>query len=298
MTDSQKNSFLAVAEHHSFSKAAAALYVSQPAISKNISTLEAEMGTPLFNRQGKYINLTKAGEIYLNFLIAYQREYDAMFERIKALDRGIHSGTVRIGCDQTWNAAHFYTRLSRHFSIHYPEVQIEVEGLGPESFLPALRRRDIDVAIMYGYELDRQNDIESEPLTSIRNGFIFSSLISGGASFGMAELAGAPFLYAADPIDRRNSDHYRRIITELCADSRFTPELRMCKNYASAFVDVSCGKGVLLVDEWTAMRNNPEYCYIPTERRVPICMAHLPTAPDSLLKLFINESQKVFKGNY
>ena len=63
MTDSQKNSFLAVAEYRSFSKAAAALYVSQPAISKNISTLESEMGTALFDRQGKYINLTKAFDL-------------------------------------------------------------------------------------------------------------------------------------------------------------------------------------------------------------------------------------------
>lgn len=297
MTDSQKNSFLAVAEYRSFSKAAAALYVSQPAISKNISTLESEMGTALFDRQGKYINLTKAGEIYLNFLVAYQREYDAMRERIKALDKGVHSGTVRIGCDQTWNAAHFFTRLSRHFSIHYPDVQIEVEGLGPESFLPALRRRDIDLAIMYGRDLDRQADIEAEALTSIKHGFIFSSII-GGKHLNLESLAGIPFLYANDPADRRNSEQYRRIIAEICHDCGFAPDMKSCKSYSSAFVDVSCGKGVLLVDEWTAAKNNPEYRYIPIDRKVPICMAHLPTASDSLLQLFIAEAQKVFDGNY
>ncbi len=298
MTDSQKNSFLAVAEYHSFSRAAAALYVSQPAISKNISTLEAEIGTPLFSRQGKYINLTKAGEIFLNFLVSYQMEFDTMLERIKSLDRGKYSGTVRIGCDMTWNAAHFYSRLARHFSIHYPDIQIEVEGLGPESFLPALRRRDIDVAVMYGRDLDRQADIESEPLTSIKHGFIFSSIISGSRETSLDELADIPFLYASDPADRRNSEQYKNIISEICRAHGFKPELKMCKSYASSFVDVSCGRGVLLVDEWTAVKSNPEYCYIPTDVAVPVCVAHLATAPDSLLSLFISEARKVFGGNY
>lgn len=298
MTDSQQKCFLAVAEHHSFSKAASALYVSQPAVSKNISTLEAELDTPLFNRQGKYINLTKAGEIYLNFLIAYQREYEVMRQRIKALDKGMHSGTVRIGCDQTWNAAHFYTRLARHFSIHYPDIQIEVEGLGPESFLPALRRRDIDLAIMYTRSLDRQIDIEFEPLTSIKHGFIFSSVISTDKITKAEMLSQLPFLYANDPFDRQNNEHYRNMITEICRDIGFVPDMKKCKNYSSSFVDMSCGKGVLLVDEWTSAKNNPEYRYIPSNKKVSICMAHLPTAPDTVLRLFITEAQKVFENNY
>ena len=59
MTESQRNCFLAVAEHRSFSKAATALYVSQPAVSKNISILEEELGASLFNRQGKFVELTR-----------------------------------------------------------------------------------------------------------------------------------------------------------------------------------------------------------------------------------------------
>ena len=140
MTESQRNCFLAVAEHRSFSKAAAVLYVSQPAVSKNISILEEELGASLFNRQGKFVELTKAGEIFFMFLMEYRREYDNMIERIRALDSGTHYGLVRIGCVLTWNAAHFYTRISRHFAIHFPGVKLEVVGLEPEALIPALRR--------------------------------------------------------------------------------------------------------------------------------------------------------------
>ena len=57
--------FVAVADNMSFSKAAQALFVSQGAVSKNISALEKQLGQPLFNRRLNGIELTSAGEQYL-----------------------------------------------------------------------------------------------------------------------------------------------------------------------------------------------------------------------------------------
>ena len=109
MTDSQRNCFLAVAEHRSFSRAADALYVSQPAVSKNISTLEAEIGTPLFDRQGKYIELTRAGEIFFNFLVEYRRELDAMLEPINP---ELSDWIMDIGKNAVQSLGQFATNLS------------------------------------------------------------------------------------------------------------------------------------------------------------------------------------------
>jgi len=57
--------FLAVAEHGSFSRAADALFLTQPAVSKRISALEDELRTPLFDRMGRSVRLTEAGETLL-----------------------------------------------------------------------------------------------------------------------------------------------------------------------------------------------------------------------------------------
>jgi len=61
--------FVAVADHMSFSKAAKSLFVSQGAVSKNISALEQQLGQPLFNRRLNGIELTRAGEQYLPKII-------------------------------------------------------------------------------------------------------------------------------------------------------------------------------------------------------------------------------------
>lgn len=298
MTDSQRSCFLAVAEHRSFSRAAAALYVSQPAVSKNISTLESELGVPLFDRQGKYIVLTRAGEIFQSFLTEYQREYESMMRRIRSLDRSSPFGTVRIGCGITWNAAHFHTRLSRHFAIHFPGIKLEVVGMDPENFMPALRRKDVDLLIMYGHDLDRQQDIEHRQLASIGTGFLCSSLLLDSDSATLEELCRHPLLLAENYTDKRGSGVYRQLIIDYFEQRGLEPEFLSCRSMASGIVDLSCGKGSLLVDDWTAAISNSEFRYIPSGESVPINLVWLHNSADSLLKLVTVEIAKVFQGNF
>jgi len=297
MTDSQQKCFLSVAEHRSFSKAASALYVSQPAVSKNISMLESELGATLFDRQGKLVTLTGAGEIFLKFLMEYRREFDSMLDRIKGLDIGAPKGTVRIGCGLTWNAAHFYTRLSRHFSIHYPGVHLEVDGMEPEAFMPALRRKEVDAIIMYSYDLEKQPDIASIPLVNIGSGFLCSSSMANSSGAELSKLSQQTFLLAQTPTERRNSNLYRQHVTKICEKHGFTPSFRNCRNLSAGLVDMSCGKGLLFADDWTSAINNSEYCYIPTGETISLCLAFLPSPPDSLISLFVEETKKVFDGN-
>lgn len=297
MTDSQQNCFLAVTEYRSFSRAADALYVSQPAVSKNISALEAELGAPLFDRQGRYVTLTQAGEILHKFLMEYRRELENTKDRIKALDWGMPTGTVRIGCGMSWNAAHFYSRLARHFSIHYPGIQLEVEGMEPDTFLTALRRKEVDAVIMYGLDFDKQTDVELHRLTNIGTGFLCSSMLTKNYDGQLSSLACHPFLVAENPTEHRYSNVYRRIINGVCSRCGFVPEYRICRTVSSGLVDLSCGKGLLLADDWTAAINNSEYSYIPTGDTVAIYLAHLSTPADSPLSLFISETVKVFEGN-
>ena len=61
------NTFLHIAELHSFSRTARQLGYSQSAVSSQIAQLEAELGAPLFDRVGKTVRLTGAGETFLGY---------------------------------------------------------------------------------------------------------------------------------------------------------------------------------------------------------------------------------------
>ena len=89
--------FLAVVEHGTFTRAAAASYLSQPGLSQAIRELEAELGTPLFDRIGRRVSLTAAGDALVRYARQALREVDAGRAAVAAVV-GVEAGTIALGC--------------------------------------------------------------------------------------------------------------------------------------------------------------------------------------------------------
>ena len=227
MTETQQKCFMAVAEHLSFSKAAEVLYVSQPAISKNISALEAEVGMPLFSRQGKTVALTRAGEIFRDFITEYDNSYRYTLERMGDLERDIHAGNVVIGCDSTWNAVNFYPAFQKHFSENYPKMHLDVVGLEPYSFVQALRDKEADVIIMYAGDVKKTPDIVSVPLTAIGCGFLASSQLAASLPELPTphDLEGLPFLVVDSATEKSGKLIYNTLFIDIYKNINPNPEL-------------------------------------------------------------------------
>lgn len=95
--------FLAVAEHQGFTRAAEALHISQPALSQQIRMLEESLDAQLFDRSGRHIHLTDAGEVFLQ----YARQ---AFQLLDEGQRAIHDvedlsrGSLRIAVTPTFTS--------------------------------------------------------------------------------------------------------------------------------------------------------------------------------------------------
>lgn len=97
--------FLAVAEESHFTRAAEKLHVSQPTLSQQIRELEAELGAPLFDRIGKQVRLTAAGEIFREHAQKAANEIQEARVALGELE-GLKRGEVTVGVVQTVNTYH------------------------------------------------------------------------------------------------------------------------------------------------------------------------------------------------
>jgi DNA-binding transcriptional LysR family regulator len=79
----QLETFVLVAQHQSFSKAAEALFLTQPSVTARIQSLERDLGEPLFERTGRGVRLTEAGSSFLPYA---QRMLEALQEGREALE--------------------------------------------------------------------------------------------------------------------------------------------------------------------------------------------------------------------
>lgn len=296
MTDTQKKCFLAVAEHRSFSKAADLLYVSQPAISKSISALEAEVGSALFTRQGKSVTLTRAGEIFLDFINEYSKAYRSTLEQMSDLEQDIHSGNIVIGCDNTWNASRFLPALHQYFSDNYPDMRLDVLGLEPDGFVQALRDKEADVVIMYTEDTKKAPDINVVPFTRIGCGFLLSSQLAASLpnQLSSGDLEKFPFLVVDSAAEKSGKLIYNTLFMDLYRNINPNPQLRHCRSLASAQLAVSGGKGIMFADAWTSAVSNPQFYYHSLDREIELCFAYLASNSGTHVQFFAEEAANIF----
>ena len=146
MTPDQLITFATVAEHGNISRAAVALHLSQPAVSGQLRQLQDEFGEPLYQRDGRGVRLTAAGE-QLAVYATRIRETFAQAHAYRNALRGMESGTLRIGASTT-PASYLLPYLIAEFHRQYPEVTIHTVGGNTTEVVAALG--SLEIAMIEG----------------------------------------------------------------------------------------------------------------------------------------------------
>jgi DNA-binding transcriptional LysR family regulator len=146
MTPDQLITFAAVAEHRNISRAAVALHLSQPAVSGQLRQLQDEFGEPLYQRDGRGVRLTPAGEQLASYATRLRDTWRQAHAYRDAL-RGLESGTLRIGASTT-PASYLLPYLIAGFHRRYPEVALQTSDGNTADIVGALA--SLDIAMVEG----------------------------------------------------------------------------------------------------------------------------------------------------
>src|SRR5512134_3518166 len=145
VTIRQLQIFVTAADHLSFARTSEQLHLTQAAVSLQIKQLETMVGLALFERRGKKLALTEAGE----HLLRYARQIlDALKDADAAISalKGLRGGHVRMGVVST--AKYFAPALLAQFHRRHPGVRVSLSVNNREVIVRDLERGEIDVAVM------------------------------------------------------------------------------------------------------------------------------------------------------
>jgi DNA-binding transcriptional LysR family regulator len=141
----QLAAFLAIVAHGSLGRAADVLHVTQPALSRTVKRLEAQLGAPLFERNSKGMALTPIGHALLPHATLMTRASEHASEEIKAL-RGLAKGTIRVGGIASAVSLILPIALQRVLT-DWPNLQVQIiEGVW-DRLADALVKHEIDLAL-------------------------------------------------------------------------------------------------------------------------------------------------------
>ena len=139
--------FAALAEHLSFTVAAQKVHVTQSTLSHQIRQLEDELGCLLFEREGRRVTMTEAGELFLERVRNALREVDEGVSTVRFAAEEM-SGVVRIGATHTFNL-HIIPRCVSLFLQRHPSVRVDVLEMTGDGIAQALLRGDLDIGVTY-----------------------------------------------------------------------------------------------------------------------------------------------------
>ena len=243
---SQLETFLAVAEERSFSRAAVRLHRTQPAVSQVIRKLEEAVGETLFDRASRDGSLTAAGELlrdYAQRLLALRREASSALDELKSLERG-----------QLQLAANEYTCLyllsaMDAFRREFPHVNVTVHRMLASKIPDELNLRTFEIGVV-SFRPD-QAHFRSIAVYGDSLAFIVSPEhpLAKAERVSINDLGSENFIahHVASPLRRKVIEAFQRYRTPLNMGIEL-PTIEAIKRF------VAMGNGVALVPHLTVAR--------------------------------------------
>ncbi|MGI5128028.1 LysR family transcriptional regulator [Pseudonocardia sp. CA-107938] len=293
-----------VAEHGSFSRAAAALGYTQPAISYRIARLEKELGgTALIDRgrRGR-LQLTAAGQVALRYANQVSADMAGLRREVCAA-----AGSVRMVAFPT-AAATLVPRAVAAFRQQHPDVRIQLSEAEPQAAIPHLARGEVDIAVGYTYPaVGEPGDGRMRTEELFRDEMALALPLDH-------PLATRSAVHVADLRDEQwilpHECPCRRAIAATCRAAGFTPDVTSeTSDYLAMQGLVACGVGVALLPRLVAaVAVHPgivlrplaeEYltrvvtvATRPTGHRTPACTAMLDAIKDAAAAVYRESSAR------
>ena len=232
--------FVAVAEHGSYTRAAEALYISQPSVSARIRDLEASLGQQLFEQVGRRIYLTDAGQ---ELRERAETILQQVAEARRALDeiQGLQRGSLRVVATTTVGSYVLPALLGRFHRV-YPGIALALDVTNWSRAVELLRRGRMDLAVLGPTEEMDDMDVTDFMHNELVVAAAPTHPLAGRRQISFAELATYPVLV------REEGSGTRADTERLFADHGLRPIVAMELRHSAAIKQgVAAGLGVALL---------------------------------------------------
>lgn len=218
MTVEELRWFVAVADREHVTAAAAELHVSQPALSRALARVQAHVGVPLFDRQGRNLRLNRFGRLYLERARRALAELDAGEEELAAATGAGGGGTVQLAFLHTLGTW-LVPALLRGFGAVHPDVTLRLDQGSAQEMTQLLRAGDVDAILTSPRPDDPSigwHPLATEPL---RLALPPGHPLAARKRVRLAEVADEPFVAMKPEYGLRGATD------ALCAAAGFTPRI-------------------------------------------------------------------------
>lgn len=259
--------FVAAAEDLSISRAAERLHVTQPALGRQIASLEAELGVALFDRIKKRIHLTDAGRFFLpkarQLICDAETGAQQVREQFGHARRTLRLGFLAIFLDDLVAPA------VREFRQRHPKSQVSLFELSPRAQLDRLRNHELDAAILGNLDERDRNDFTIRRLSRHRMAAVLPQdhVLAAKKTIKVGALAKERWVSLSDALYPGRREFLRGICTAAGFEPNVVSEVDSLSLMLGA---VATGEGIALLPEHTQKLPHSGCVFVKLAAPVPM----------------------------
>ena len=155
--------FVNLVETKNFTKTAKAIHVTQPTVTHDINAIEDEIGVKLFNRNKRYVNVTKSGEVFYQKIRPLINNYNSAVQEIQEKDK---KERLQINFGYSYNPFNdkYISLWLSQFQKMFPQVKFVLVNLNRNELKQQLVSNNLDVMLTTGLEAEDLNNIKVYPI--------------------------------------------------------------------------------------------------------------------------------------
>ena len=251
--------FLTTVDCLSFTQAADLLYITQPALSRQITAIEKELNLQLFVRTSRAVKLTPAGRVLYQELRHVYNDYQRAVELARSAQQGL-TGQLNIGVLDGTQVDDLLPPVMALFAKEYPYVEISLSYHSFNALASLLYDGGLDLAITLYFDIKDRYKLRFRVLEQGRDhiALLSSHPLAQRDSVCLADLKDETFIIVA----QHDSAISPKLILDACQAQGFTPRVRYSPSIQTSMLWVQAGLGVAMLDSRNILRTNPHIKFL------------------------------------
>lgn len=261
MNDLQIEYFLSVAKHLSFTKAARELFVSQPAISRQILAMEEDLGYTLFERTNKSVKLTETGEMFFRFFTDYKNELNNIKVHAQLISES-RQRVLRLGIVDHWDISPFFIPALNAFQKDHGQVRVQIYSYDVNEMENALSMDAVDMIMTIAPVPGEGKGVSSTELCKIPRVLLYSRnhrLTEEKDLLTPVDFEEETFLVVCEG---EHCFYGEDLVKGFCKPYGFVPKVLAVNSTDSMMAGIQCQMGVAILDTWSREFSHPEFGHI------------------------------------
>ncbi len=263
MTITQMKYFITAAKCLNFTKAAEKLFITQPALSRQIAAIESELNMQLFIRNNRSVKLTPPAVVLLEEFEKIYDDYNLAIAKAANSFAGI-SGELNIGVLDGADVGDLFPGVLRYFEQFYPQVKINLRSYSFNLLIEKLYSGDLDLIITLYFDVENRENIQTKVIEHTRDYVVVhkNHPLAGEKYVKLSDFKDDTFMMVS-PEDSETSP---RLIMDAIKSAGFMPKIKFASSVQEEMLWVEAGVGVCILDGRNSMRKNPSVRFLDVDQ--------------------------------